>query len=1675
MTYIRKPVAVLVAAAIMYSILAFFGTTVFAAWMPVTITVDNFNNGSLTFHWNALPGAASAEIIYHRPGTGDTALYQREVVLGQNSHTINNLKADYIYDISVTIYDNADPAAGEVIGRGLQYYLPSITFRASLPQQQSVDIAGGGREIGVDPKIRLSWMRPKMYYDPDNALYPQDDPNVDNGVFIDADSSTVLAYMRDTYNSIYTDNPRNVSSLNYAINISTDSNRLNSGSAQASIMIDQTGGGTYRAYVSGAETTTAVVNGPDSGFYSFELLGRKDDAAVITDVSGTDNILPDNDILPGTVYYMNIRPLYRDSLGANISAVRVGKPSDYNGSRLMGDKSYVSTPIRFQLTKDSANNIYAKIYRINQGSLDLPRLFYQVQASNDDTVPGDWPSLDTLDDSYFSNDFALTIITGIEPNNRVYYKIVVTSEGSEDRLESSIMDYTLSADTDRPPLPTGVAVTNRVLDVKDVTDPSGATRKVKSTDITLSWVKPPNWDDFSYHILLSTSQTDPGTGERDPVYVDGKVWGRMEGYESKYRLVKYIDADSGRIVDTGNRLEFILNAFELFDYDDDPLTPPVLDLDDNGYPTFLIPNTVYYLQMYSTKKEDAGTEDTAKMSDRSVVISFTSLAGAEPDVPLPMNFGMSGNSKQVSGGKTLNYIDLSFGKVLDLNWNSYTDSYDPALYDYNIYYDIFMSSSTNSDSFIPVGTTQDLQGDIVFSGADDPRSAVITARICQFTEDAYLRLLDIMPAEATQSAEDRFGPNLLPNTVYYFVIRTRLVITNKQDALDVTEKKSMFSSLLPVTTIRLEVTPPDDSQRKPLAPTDFGIAVNDDGEQMLSDDSVTFSWTRQQSDVIYQIIRTTSRTYPTAESSEFENDPVYTSFLNDYDPPSGDPSDERAVYLDPANPDQNFPGKFTYDSTTGICTFAVDRGMFPNRLYYFGLKAVRVGTDRRPLAGSPHSAWVSIPVTTSMIESPFMLEAIPGAEIGFFWTDDTPGVTSEDYNILIKGPSDASYKPMSKAQATVIRDPDGRTYYGRITGLKAGTAYDIKVTRGSGSTVYERTGFMTRDSYHELEVKWIGKQLLDIYSGYEIAIMEEGGSEYTTLSGADLEWYIDKNGSILPYYTEETARTVNNDTLYYHARIKSMDVRLPGGIVTKQPLRSNTRYYVKVRAVKTDPVERDLVSYSKYTGPVSIRTEFNQTDYDNEDRENQQEAKFLDRMEELEKGYYWRIAIGSNGVTSVLLKGDRIANAMQNMSGDSFVVDLSNISVNIDRDEIYIPASIVSVMKKTGKSLVIRTDGTELALRPYTFDASFNENVKGILERQEVKELYLRLDLRHNTGSYKELPAGMQPVSAVNSLDIQAMGFSMTYEEMAGLFHDKLYNEESGLVKDALNRLLKTYVGSGAGSADLINQYTANLVGMMEKELSVYIDNIIKTTKLTNTIRDINAFDAPVAARLQVSSTKETLSAYVLYKGSGGWQKATVRASGTTASVDLLKAGAFVILSPDKSVGGIPKGHWAESYIAKITAKYDLEDIFPGMRSNFMPDNRATCSEVILLYEKVIGKSAANTGLDVKTRLKLLGMDDIIHPNSLLRNVNRQQTAAVLARAFAVRRGLNPASLSPTASKAITDEQGIDDKYYLAVYMVVDINVMQLDESGRFRPGETVTRAEAVAAFVKLLELTGDL
>ena len=97
-----------------------------------------------------------------------------------------------------------------------------------------------------------------------------------------------------------------------------------------------------------------------------------------------------------------------------------------------------------------------------------------------------------------------------------------------------------------------------------------------------------------------------------------------------------------------------------------------------------------------------------------------------------------------------------------------------------------------------------------------------------------------------------------------------------------------------------------------------------------------------------------------------------------------------------------------------------------------------------------------------------------------------------------------------------------------------------------------------------------------------------------------------------------------------------------------------------------------------------------------------------------------------------------------------------------------------------------------------------------------------------------------------------------------------------------------------------------------------------------------------------------------------------------------------------------------------------------------------------------------------------------LHPNSLVR-MRQAADCGSAGEAVRVKKGTDPRSRRPRSAVAITDESEIDDQYYIYVITIVDMNVMQLDAAGKFRPKGTMTRAEAVAAFARLLELTGEL
>lgn len=1605
---------------------------VFAAALPINISVVNYTQtGGLTISWQNPAGAQSCQITYHKPDGSEAT----EMLAAVSSYTLLELQNDYIYDICLEVFSGAG-GTGEVIGKGFLFFLPRISFYVSRVSQRKIELPGGGYEIGSEPQLNLKWVMPKIW----------------NGVdaVIDADDPQALSLINNSLNAVY-DGGLDIESLDFKINISTDYSLLNSGSTNAAVLVESNAG-SYEAHVSGNSAITASVS-DSGGFLSFDLLGRKDEFASFPVLTGDEsdpfpaNVLPDGDIFPGTVYYMNIKLDFKNDEGETKFAVYTGKPVDYNGSLIIGDYPYTYTPIRFQLSRDAANNVYVRVYRVNQGSLDLPRMFYEVQAIGDSSFPGDWPKKKTMDDSFFppGTDSAITLISGVSPNNIIYYKIVVKTESTLDRIESLPMDYILAEDTSKPPVPEDITIIRRKpvegnVDINgDGIVDDGTLRK--STDVTISWKKPANWDeikantdpdkDIVFHVLLSTSQAEIDVQPYPELKAEGESYGF---YPLKYRRVLYFSSKS--VIENGNRLEYTIKGLELFkgNYFDgmdgtEPVILPENIANSEEYPSFLLPNTVYYIQMYTTASSERNSTDVEDMSDKSVIVSFTTLSIKNVEVPLPKNLRITKNNADVTIGETIdvsNYVEIQFGKV-NIDWNDYTDK---TTVQKAVYYDIYMSTNPDINSFRLIGTTEQTDGDLIFTGVDDKKSNTVRAEIRNFS-----------PGTPAYTA---FGDKLRPNTTYYFYVKTRLAIGEEN-------RESVPSAAIAVTTVKGISGEPDDSSKKPLAPTDFAIAEDENGNAMVSGSKVVLTWKKQENDVVYVIVCSSRRIEPD-EIFNMSSDPVSESFNEEF----GD------IILDPLAPELS--QGFEYNPSTMECRFTVDRWLFPNRLYYFSIRAV----NRED--GTIYSQWVSIPVTTNPTEQPEYLNVVSDVQLGFFFSDADITARAEDYKIYLRSKSSMDFTYLPRNKYTIFRQ--GSVCFVRLINLKPDTYYDVSVYKeGSQTPVFIEKDMKTRNDRHEVEVVWRG-----VYGyGYEIAVKTPFDDEYTVLSHENLEEYRVSDGRILPYYTEEDARTNGTNFEYCYARIKSIPVETGRGSVENIPLSSNMKYYVKVRAVRTDPVNTSVVSYSKYVGPVAARTEFDQDEYDNEDMDNRKEVSLLDKISEFEELLYWRIDIGNGEYNKLLIKGERMVNVIENNGPYPFVLDISDISQGIDTDIIYIPDNVIKALDKENKSLVIKTTGAEFTIRPQTINTQ-NTGVVNLENRSGVNGIYYKLIISQSIKTARVVPDDAVPASLINSVTLDAVGIGITCSRLEDEIKNKIYNDSSGLLKEKMDWFLGNTTPS-----DRLSKIAEELVRDIEIELSRYLKNRIEGGDSIHPVvvaaKTIEDFERPMMARLLITNDSAGLKLpYVCYDGDRDWKKLSYNVAFLEDSIafNIVKTGEYGLFVLKAALKDVPVNHPIAKEINDLVSKYDLSDVFGSLEA-FYPDDPVRINEVILIYEKVVGKDVLNLGLSINQKANKYGLGSLLGIGGVTRNANRQEIAFVIMTVYSEKTGINAQSLLPGRYIYIGDEKDIDDICFKQVLMALDLGVMCLNPKGDFEPKKTVTRSELAKSLAGILKLTGDL
>ena len=703
-----------------------------------------------------------------------------------------------------------------------------------------------------------------------------------------------------------------------------------------------------------------------------------------------NNAINDATIKPGTIYYMKILPQFSSTIG----------DIEYRITPL--SNGYAYTPLHIKVGKDSNDNIVCTIYRINYDSNDGKNKInfkYEMYSSPDTGMASS--SLEGYEfEQYGDSSLPIEIFIPRKDETSTFYYLAMAKSDGLDNIHSPIIDYNMASDAGRPPIPQEISVES----MSRVTGTVGGTT-VKSADINLQLGEPYGFDNskanLDFYILISSAQSEiaDSKGNFYKEVIDDNE------YDIKYRLVKVVNGANFDI-DTSEEgyIKYTLNGLDLFTEDDGT---PIANDDD--YPEQIKLNKVYYLKIF-TKKIDAGT-----VSDFSVPLSFTTPTEALRKPPIPEMF----NADQIKSSQ----IRLVWQRA-QIN----LEDYDAQGQNYSVYYEVYMNDtiSKNSDG--------SYKQPFVFLGSDEnPLHAIFTVGTGNNFTIRYAVLDNFTGSdEFTQ----RFGSNVKPNTVYYYTIRTKLIIQGKPEAM-----YSELSQILPVTTTKDKIAEPGDDEKIPQATLDFAVQLDADGNKKVDSYSAAFTWTKMQENVTYRIARTLKPIDAADDISKLQNGQGYD--LNQY--------------LVPQTLTPNSGTEFVY---------GVD-ALWPNTVYYFSMRAERAITQNG-VADAVYSAWTTVPVTTFMVEAPDTFQLIKDSSYNKYTQLKVSWRAKEyfDSEIWIRTDSQNDYTKWTSVSITSDKPAglQGTSYkmsYAIISNLKSSTRYYIKIRNRISRTV----NVITLDDY----------------------------------------------------------------------------------------------------------------------------------------------------------------------------------------------------------------------------------------------------------------------------------------------------------------------------------------------------------------------------------------------------------------------------------------------------------------------------------------------------------------------------------------------------------------------------------------------------------------------------------
>lgn len=493
-------------------------------------------------------------------------------------------------------------------------------------------------------------------------------------------------------------------------------------------------------------------------------------------------------------------------------------------------------------------------------------------------------------------------------------------------------------------------------------------------------------------------------------------------------------------------------------------------------------------------------------------------------------------------------------------------------------------------------------------------------------------------------------------------------------------------------------------------------------------------------------------------------------------------------------------------------------------------------------------------------------------------------------------------------------------------------------------------------------------------------------------------------------------------------------------------LKPGTTYSIKVRIEdRTKPQDTlpngdKVYPRSSFSDRVSTRTEFDQKDYDKENKYIEYIKYYEDKAQELIKTSYWEIEKDDKKQVIKYRQDYNIGDLKYVKEGNYYLVDAIK-----GVQDYYLPAKMIETANDNGITIMVKFPDGDLGIRPYALSQDKTAEIIDKIDEinrynSSTRDYYVRLVM--NIGEYKDKVNGKSPSTNLLNFDVQVVGSNISENDLERLILQK-FEQAVESKKTYLMEQLDKELESGIDDAKLLKIVTDTLK-LVKETHRANIKSMMKSYIQTK-YSSVREFDQSIRLAFNVGMVNDTLQGY--RKDGSSFTRVNSDNYGGSYNIETDKTGSYLFAPKSNMYSKLDNIY--NGMVTDLVTQYSLTDIFnSGELSNL--NYKVYNYQLLSATARVLG---AEKGYDNEEWLKEQNVD--IPVDDMYGHMRKDEAMYIFMQAYSIKNNLNLDSINVTDYNIIEDANDIQDEYRDVLIKGVNLGIIKLTD-GRLLPNEEV-------------------